>query len=130
VHEAGLAQAILDTILGAAQGNRAQAVVRVDIEVGEVCLVNAQQLVFFLRELARGTDADEMAVAVTEVMTRIRCRDCSYDGSRERQPACLFSYTDTGAVSWRSRPRRWSTGAARARARVSPHTSRPERRWS
>ena len=83
MHEAALAESILRIILDAALGNGAKEVVRVEMEVGEICLVNTEQLAYLIGMCARDTIAKDMAFRVTKVETRIRCKECAYVGGIE-----------------------------------------------
>jgi hydrogenase nickel insertion protein HypA len=83
MHEAALAHSILKTILDVASKNKAKEVLRVQMEVGEICLVNMEQLTFHIRIFARETIAKDMEFLVKKVETRIRCKECSYLGGIE-----------------------------------------------
>jgi len=83
MHEAALAQTILKTILEVASRNEAREVRRVEMEVGEICLVNMEQLTLLIGMFARETIAENMEFSVKQVETKIRCKDCSYFGRVE-----------------------------------------------
>ncbi|MFH1650739.1 MAG: hydrogenase maturation nickel metallochaperone HypA [Chloroflexota bacterium] len=90
MHEASVAQAVLDTVLETAARGNARSVIRLEIEVGEICLVNAEQLVYFLNLLAADTIARDMKTSIKEVKTKIKCHNCDYSGEvayREVDPA-------------------------------------------
>jgi len=105
MHEAALARSILQTILDAALKNEATEVCRVEMEVGEICLVNVDQLTSFVRSAARGTIAEGMEFSVKSVETRIRCKECSYLGGieyKEIDPQWHYRVPVFGCVSCRS----------------------------
>lgn len=83
MHEAALAESILKTILDVAQKNGAKEVLRVQMEVGEICLVNVEQLTFLIGAFATETIARNMEFNVERVETKIRCKECSYLGGIE-----------------------------------------------
>jgi hydrogenase nickel incorporation protein HypA/HybF len=83
MHEASLAHAILKTILEVATQNKTKEVLRVQMEVGEISLVNVEQLTFHIRIFARETIAKDMEFLVKKVETKIRCKECSYLGGIE-----------------------------------------------
>lgn len=83
MHEAALAESILKTILEVASRNKAREVLRVEMEVGEICLVNMEQLTFLIGMFARETIAKDMEFLVKKVETKIRCKECSYFGGIE-----------------------------------------------
>lgn len=60
------------------------------MEIGEICLVNVEQLINFISMLADDTIARDMKTSVSEVKTKIRCNHCSYLGGveyREVEPS-------------------------------------------
>jgi hydrogenase nickel incorporation protein HypA/HybF len=83
MHEAALAESILKTILDVALRNEAKEILRVEMEVGEICLVNMEQLTFLIGTFARETIAKDMEFLVKKVETKIRCKECSYLGGIE-----------------------------------------------
>jgi hydrogenase nickel incorporation protein HypA/HybF len=83
MHEAALAESIVKTILDVASRNEAREVLRVEMEVGEICLVNIEQLTFLMGMFARETIAKDMEFLVKKVETKIRCKECSYFGGIE-----------------------------------------------
>ena len=83
MHEAALAQSILKTILDVASRNKAREVLRVEMEVGEICLVNMEQLTFHIGIFAQETIAKDMGFLVKKVETKIKCKECSYFGGIE-----------------------------------------------
>ena len=48
------------------------------MEVGEICFVNNEQLVYFIGILAHDTIAKEMEISIKEVKSTIKCKDYSY----------------------------------------------------
>ena len=83
MHEAALAESILKTILDVAYRNEAKEVLRVDMEVGEICLVNVEQLGLLVEMFATDTLAKDMKFSVKKVETKIRCTECAYVGGVE-----------------------------------------------
>jgi len=80
MHEGTIARAVLNTILNVAHRNEAEKVVSVKLEVGEICLVNTKQLIDIIKILSHDTIARDAEFSVSEVKTRIKCKDCSYSG--------------------------------------------------
>ena len=56
MHELSMAQAIVDTVLDAAQKNEAQDVLEVTIEIGQITMLNPEQLKFLLNVCGRYLD--------------------------------------------------------------------------
>lgn len=90
MHEASVARSILDAVLTTALKDEAREVLRVELEVGEICLVNVDQLTQLINLFAHDTIAKDMRTSVSEVRTEIRCHNCSYVGGvnyREVDPS-------------------------------------------
>jgi len=80
LHEFSVAQSIVETVLKVAEDNAASQVLEVNIDVGEVALVNTEQLAWFIQTLVQGTIADGMKVLWNRVPATIRCMECGYEG--------------------------------------------------
>jgi len=80
MHEGALAKSILNIILDTAVANQAKEVVLVEMEIGEICLINIDQLTYLVKIIARDTIAKDMTFRVQELKTRIRCKVCSFTG--------------------------------------------------
>lgn len=83
MHEFSVAQSIVDTILQVAEANKATRVIGANLEVGEISLVNMNQLNWYIDMLTEETIAKGMKVNVIEKPTRIRCMECGYEGPVE-----------------------------------------------
>ncbi len=80
MHEFSVAQSIVDTILQVAETNKATRVIEVNLEVGEISLVNTDQLNWHIDMICEKTIAKGMKVNVIERPTRIHCTECGYEG--------------------------------------------------
>ncbi len=80
MHEFSVAQSIVDTVLKVAEENAASQVLEVNIDVGEVALVNTDQLAWFVQTLVQGTIAHGMKILWNKVPAMIRCMECGYQG--------------------------------------------------
>ncbi|MFC1896595.1 hydrogenase maturation nickel metallochaperone HypA [Thermodesulfobacteriota bacterium] len=80
MHEFGVAQSIVNKVLEVARANEASRVLQVNLEIGEVSLVNAEQLTWHINMIAADTIAAGMAVNVLETPLKIRCAACGYEG--------------------------------------------------
>jgi hydrogenase nickel incorporation protein HypA/HybF len=90
MHELSLAQSIVDTVLEVAEKHGAKRVLSARLQVGEVALVNVDQLLWYIDLLVKDTLAEGMSVDVTRVPVEIHCFSCGYKGSvqyREVDPA-------------------------------------------
>ena len=80
MHELSMAQAIVDTVIDAAQKNNATEVVEVTIEVGMLTMLNPEQLKFLLDVIVEDTLLADAEIIIEDVPVEIDCRSCDYTG--------------------------------------------------
>ncbi len=80
MHEFSLAQAVVETVLRVAREHGAVSIEEVNLEVGEVALVNMDQLQWHMRMLAQGTIAQDALFKWVLVRATICCGECGYEG--------------------------------------------------
>lgn len=80
MHELSMAQAIVDTVLDAAEKNNATEVVEVTIEVGMLTMLNPEQLKFLLDVIVEDTLLVDAEIIIEDVPVEIDCRSCDYTG--------------------------------------------------
>ncbi|KUK74175.1 hydrogenase maturation nickel metallochaperone HypA [Methanobacterium sp. 42_16] len=80
MHELSMAQAIVDTVLDAAEKNNATEVVEVTIEVGMLTMLNPEQLKFLLDVIVEDTLLADAEIVIEDVPVEIDCRSCDYTG--------------------------------------------------
>jgi hydrogenase nickel incorporation protein HypA/HybF len=80
MHEFSVAQSIVQTVLQVAEENGASQIVQMNLVVGEVALVNVEQLTWYIDMITKGTCAEGMHVSIARSATRIRCMSCGYEG--------------------------------------------------
>ncbi|AIS32571.1 hydrogenase maturation nickel metallochaperone HypA [Methanobacterium formicicum] len=80
MHELSMAQAIVDTVLDAAEKNNATEVVEVTIEVGMLTMLNPEQLKFLLDVIVEDTLLADAEIIIEDVLVEIDCRSCDYTG--------------------------------------------------
>ena len=89
MHELSVATAVLNTALAHADGRRVSVV---SLRVGRMRQVVPRSLSFYFEIVARDTPCAGAALALTEVETELRCRDCERAWSPEipafRCPDC------------------------------------------
>lgn len=86
MHEFSLAQAIVQTVLQVAQEHGAEAVEEVNLELGELALVNVEQLEWHLRMLTRATLAESARINWRKIGAQVLCPECGYQGPITHQP--------------------------------------------
>ncbi len=89
MHEASIAQSILDIVARHADGARAGRVTRVTVTVGALAAVVPECLRFAFEALARGTCAERAALDIRECEGRGACRACGAEFPvKEFLPVC------------------------------------------
>ena len=100
MHEASIAQSILDIVARYAEGGKAGRVTRVTVKVGALAAVVPECLTFAFEALARGTCAEMSVLDVEEVEGRGTCRTCGAEFPvREFLPACAHCGSPEVAVA-------------------------------
>jgi len=72
---------ILKVVLVEARKHSAERVLEVGLMVGELTLLNPDQLHFAFEVLSKGTLAENAQLNIEEVPIRVRCSRCGYEGS-------------------------------------------------
>ena len=99
MHEFSVAQSVVETVIQVARQHNARQVQEVNLEVGEVALVNVDQLGWHIQMLIQGTIAEGMNLKWTNVPTMIRCMGCGYEGGvryEEKDPTTHFAVPTFG----------------------------------
>ncbi len=81
MHEYSISAEIVKTVLEAAENNRGKKVLSVHLEIGELALLNVEQVKFWIDELFKGTVAEGAKVRVRKIKAEIECTACGYRGA-------------------------------------------------
>lgn len=73
-------QSIIEVVLKAAKENGAERILSVELEVGEMTLLNPEQLRFAFSILSRGTIAEGASLRIEVIPCVIKCKRCGYRG--------------------------------------------------
>jgi len=76
MHELSLADGILKTVLQAAEKEGATKIKSIKIEMGEILLVNAEQLTFCFDVISKDTIAEGAELDITYLKPRVLCNKC------------------------------------------------------
>jgi hydrogenase nickel incorporation protein HypA/HybF len=71
------------SVLDTAKKNNGKKVLSVQLEIGELALLNVEQVTFWIHELFKGTVAEGAKVKVKTIKARIRCESCGYKGGMD-----------------------------------------------
>ena len=88
MHEASIAQSIVNAVLQNAQKNNAVRVENVELEVGELTFLNIEQVLFWVQVGFESTIAEGAKIEIRHIDVKISCPQCHYTGpvSMKNQP--------------------------------------------
>jgi len=81
MHEFSISNEIVRNVLDTAKENDGKRVLSIQLEIGELALLNVEQVTFWIQELFKGTVAEGAKVEVKTIKARIQCESCGYKGS-------------------------------------------------
>jgi hydrogenase nickel incorporation protein HypA/HybF len=81
MHELSMAEAIVNTVVDAANKNDAVEVLEVTIEIGNLTMLNPEQLKFLLDILIEDTIMKNAEIVIEEIHITIECKTCDYKGT-------------------------------------------------
>ena len=80
MHEFSISFEIVGTVLDTAKKNNGKKVVSIRLEIGELALLNVEQVTSWIHELFKGSVAEGAKVKVKTIKARIQCESCGYNG--------------------------------------------------
>jgi len=90
MHEMSVAQGIARAVLRTAKREEAVKVARINIEIGQLTFLNPEQVIFWVAELFKGTEAEAAEISHKIVPARVRCGKCGYEGPLQVKEDPLF----------------------------------------
>ena len=80
MHEFSISSEIVRTVLDTAEKEKAKKVLSIQMEIGELALLNVEQVTFWIHQLFKGSAAEGAKVKVKKIKARIQCESCRYKG--------------------------------------------------
>src|SRR4030042_6702367 len=80
MHEAAIAQSIVETVLCEAEKQNAEKITSVEIEIGELTFLGIEQIEFWVRTGFEGTPAAGAEILFRRIPGKLLCCDCGYEG--------------------------------------------------
>lgn len=80
MHELSMAANIMENVLAFAEDHHLGRVLQVHLAVGELTCIQPEQLKFCYESVTRETPLRNSTLEIEDVMARIRCRHCRYEG--------------------------------------------------
>lgn len=81
MHEASIAQSIIQTVLAEAEKQNACRVESVEIEIGELTFLGVDQVEFWVKTGFEGTIAQNAHVIFKIIKAVLQCNACGYEGN-------------------------------------------------
>ena len=92
MHEFSISDEIVKNVLGAVKESNGQKVLSIQLEIGELALLNVEQVTFWIREMFRGSVAEGAKIKVRTIKARIKCESCGYRGGMNLDQPDLFRH--------------------------------------
>lgn len=85
MHELSMADAIIKTVIEAAEKNEAIEVLEVTIEIGQITMLNPEQLKFMLQVLSEDTILNGAKFNMEVIPIEIECLSCGFKGRADSE---------------------------------------------
>jgi len=80
MHEFSISSEIVRAVIDSAEKNNGKKVLSIQMEIGELTLINVDQVFFWVKELFKGSIAEGAEIKAKRIKARIHCRTCGYEG--------------------------------------------------
>lgn len=80
MHEAAIAQSIVRMVLDEAEKQNAARVESVEVEIGDLTFLGADQIAFWVETSFEGTVAEGAELIFRQIKGRLKCNDCGHEG--------------------------------------------------
>ncbi|MFX1509716.1 MAG: hydrogenase maturation nickel metallochaperone HypA [Promethearchaeota archaeon] len=85
MHEFSTAVSIVEAVKRAAKSYGATKVVKITLQIGQLSMLNHDQLVFGIEMASKDTIVEGAEITIEPLTTRIRCRQCSTESDVTRE---------------------------------------------
>jgi len=73
-------QLTLEAVLNAAKAHKAEEIIEINLEIGELTFLNPEQLKFAFSVLSKNTIAENAKLNIKQVKPAVKCTNCGYEG--------------------------------------------------
>ncbi|MDZ4171820.1 MAG: hydrogenase maturation nickel metallochaperone HypA [Methanobacteriaceae archaeon] len=91
MHELSMADAIVKTVIESAEKNDAIEVLEVTVELGQMTMLNPEQIKFMLDVLSEDTILEGAKFHMEEIPIEIKCESCEFEGKIEFEGIDYYS---------------------------------------
>jgi hydrogenase nickel incorporation protein HypA/HybF len=92
LHEVSISHAIADAVLKESAKQEAKKILRVELEIGQLSLLNPDQVEFWLKLAFEKTPASEAELEIEVVKPEVLCSACGYTGTLETVDDPLYHF--------------------------------------
>lgn len=92
MHELSMSQAIADLVLQESKKREAKKILLVELEIGQLSLLNPEQVEFWLRLAFEQTLASEAELKTEVIKPQVSCPACGYEGTLEAKDDPLYHF--------------------------------------
>jgi len=87
-----MSRAIADLVLEESEKREAKKILLVELEIGELSLLNPEQVEFWLRLAFEQTPASEAELKTEVIKSQVSCSACGYQGTLEVKDDPLYHF--------------------------------------
>ncbi len=80
MHEFSIASEIVRNVLDVAEKNSARKILSIRLDIGELSLINVEQVAHWVQALFKGTMAEGAEVKIKTIKAAVQCQSCGYKG--------------------------------------------------
>jgi len=88
MHELSIATDLINTAIATAKQNNAQKVLSITVEIGELAMINPEQLTFMYEVLTEENMLKGSKLNIEHVPAVMECPNCGYQGPLEDRYTC------------------------------------------
>ena len=92
MHEFSISSEIVKTVLDTVEKSKGRKVLSIQLEMGELALLNVEQVTFWIHELFKGTAAEGAKVKVKTIKAQLQCNSCGYKGRNISKEKDIFHH--------------------------------------
>ncbi|MHC1598983.1 MAG: hydrogenase maturation nickel metallochaperone HypA/HybF [Candidatus Methanofastidiosia archaeon] len=77
MHEVSVAQTIIDAVMNEAKEQKAVRILGVTLALGELTMINTEQIVFWIQSFLEGTIGEGAFVNIETIHGKVQCNNCN-----------------------------------------------------
>ena len=85
MHSSIVVQSILNVALETAEEYEAKGITEINVEIGQLTWITADQIRYIFEVLSKGTIAENAELIIKETESEIKCYNCDYQGPADTE---------------------------------------------